>query len=113
MTFDDLDADTRLLFGEISCCLALFGYAEVAARSLIDRYLENNYSQDEEDLLHHEGAYRAAGIIHFTVGLNCPRSELKQYLSKGLPVSAGEAVSLLADFRWRNQLPQILGGDGK
>jgi len=112
MNFSKLDEDTKHLFGEIFCCLNnLFGYSETETKELIDNYLAQYYSQDEEDLLHHEGSYRAAGIIHFTAGLKMSRSELRQYLSEGLPVKSVEAVSLLADYRRNNQLPKILGGN--
>lgn len=72
-TFNELDEETKRLFGEIHCCLnKLFGYSEIEATELIETYLSQHYSPEEQDLLHHEGSYRAAGVIHFSAGLNKP-----------------------------------------
>ena len=112
MNYEKLDEDTKYLFREILACLnGFFGYSDVAAKELVDEYLAYFYSDYEEEFIHQQQAYRSAAVIHYTVKLKGPRSGLSNYLSNNLPVSGGEAVSFLLDFRRNSKVPKILGGD--
>ena len=114
MKYDQLDDDTIRLFAEILFILNnMFSYSEIEARELINKYLSKYYSESEEDLLYHEGSYRAAGIIHFTAGLLKDRKGLRDYLSQGMPGNKREAADLLVDFNRNETLPKILGGNAE